>query len=54
MPRSAEAKDEDAVRKGRQIEGWPREAKLGQVRTETMMMKPVAVVAVLASSSQEL
>lgn len=49
MPRQVDANDEDAVRKGRQIEGWLREAGLGQVRTETRMMKPVAVVAVLAS-----
>jgi SAM-dependent methyltransferase len=49
MPRHVGAKDEDAVRKGRQIEDWLREAGLGQVRTETKMMKPVAVVAVLAS-----
>jgi 2-polyprenyl-3-methyl-5-hydroxy-6-metoxy-1,4-benzoquinol methylase len=49
MPRHAGAKDEDAVRKGMQIEDWLREAGLGQVRTEIKIMKPVAVVAVLAS-----
>jgi SAM-dependent methyltransferase len=47
MPRHAGARDEDAVRKGKQIEDLLREAGLGQVRTETRMMKPVAVVAVL-------
>lgn len=49
MPRNAGARDEDAAQKGMQIEGWLREAGFRQVRTETKMMKPVAVVAVLAS-----
>jgi SAM-dependent methyltransferase len=48
MPRQAGAKDEDAAQKGRQIEGWLRKAEFRQVRTETKIMKPVAVVAVLA------
>jgi SAM-dependent methyltransferase len=51
MPRHAGAKDDDAVQKGRQIEECLREAGFGQVRTETRTMKPVAVVAVLASRS---
>jgi SAM-dependent methyltransferase len=51
MPRHAGAKDEDAVRKGRQIEEWLREAGFGDVRTETRMMKPVAIVAVLAGGN---
>jgi SAM-dependent methyltransferase len=51
MPRHAGAKDEDAVQKGRQIEDWLREAGFWQIKTETRMMKPVAVVAVLAGSS---
>jgi trans-aconitate methyltransferase len=49
MPRKIGAKDEDAVRKGSQIEDWLREAGCIQVRTEIRMMKPVAVIAVLAS-----
>jgi SAM-dependent methyltransferase len=49
MPRQAGAKDEDAAQKGRQIENWLREAEFQRLRTETKMMKPVAVVAVLAS-----
>jgi len=48
MPRHAGAKDEDAVKKGRQIEAHLREAGFGEVRTQTRMMKPVAV-AMLAS-----
>jgi cyclopropane fatty-acyl-phospholipid synthase-like methyltransferase len=51
MPRHAGAKDEDAVQKGKQIEGWLRDAGFGQVTTQTRMMKPVAVVAMLASLS---
>ncbi len=51
MPRHVGAKDEDAVRKGRQIEDWLREAGFEQVRTQTRMMKPVAVVAVLSGVS---
>lgn len=49
MPRNAGAKDQDAVQKGKQIENWLREAGFWQIRTETRRMKPVAVVAVLAS-----
>ena len=48
MPRHAGAKDQDAVEKGRQIEGQLREAGFAEARTETKMMMPVAVVAVLA------
>jgi hypothetical protein len=51
MPRHGGAKDEDAVRKGRQIEDWLCEAGFAQVRTEARMMRPVAVVAVGASLS---
>jgi len=51
MPRQAQAKDEDAVHKGRQIEAWLREAGFGHVTTQTKPMKPVAVVAVLASGT---
>jgi SAM-dependent methyltransferase len=51
MPRHAGAKDEDAVRKGGQIEAWLREAEFRQVTMQTRMMKPVAAVAVLASMS---
>jgi cyclopropane fatty-acyl-phospholipid synthase-like methyltransferase len=51
MPRHAGAKDDDAIRKGGQIEDWLREAGFKQVRTRNRMMKPVAVVAVLASMS---
>jgi len=49
MPRDAGAKDEDAVQKGKQIENWLCEAGFRQMRTQTKRMKPVAVVAVLAS-----
>jgi SAM-dependent methyltransferase len=49
MPRQTGAKDEDAVQKGRQIEDWLRAAEFRQVRTETRIMKPVTVVAVLAT-----
>jgi cyclopropane fatty-acyl-phospholipid synthase-like methyltransferase len=52
MPRNAGATDEDAVQKGKQIENWLREAGFRQMRTQTRTMKPVAVVAVLASMSQ--
>ena len=48
MPRHAGAKNEDAVEKGRQIEAQLGEAGFREVRTETKMMKPVAVVGVLA------
>lgn len=51
MPRHSGAKDEDAIRKGRQIEDWLGQARFGKVRTRSRMMKPVAVVAVLASVS---
>lgn len=52
MPRHSGAKDEDAVRKGREIEKWLREAGgFGQIRTQSRMMKPVAVVALLASAN---
>jgi cyclopropane fatty-acyl-phospholipid synthase-like methyltransferase len=51
MPRHAGAKDQDAVQKGRQIENWLRAAGFRQVKAQTKMMKPVAVVAVLASVS---
>jgi hypothetical protein len=46
MPRHVGAKDEDAVRKGGQIEDWLREAGFEQVRTQTRMMKPVAALIV--------
>lgn len=49
MPRNKGAKDEDAIRKGAQIEGWLREGGFEQVRTQIRRMKPVAVVAVLAT-----
>ena len=49
MPRHLGAKDEDAVAKGKQIENWLREAGFWKIRTQTKMMKPVAVVAVIAS-----
>jgi hypothetical protein len=49
MPRHSGPKDEDAFANGKQIAGWLREAGFGKVRTETKMMKPVAVVAVVAS-----
>jgi len=49
MPRNAGAKDEDAIQKGKQIENWLREAGFKQIKTETRRMKPVAVVAVIAS-----
>jgi|SRR5579863_261612 len=49
MPRHAGAKDEDAVQKSRQIEAWLREAGFGLLTAQTKVMKPVAVVAVLAS-----
>ena len=48
MPRHAGAKDEDAIEKGRQIEAQLREAGFNEVRMETKLRKPVAVVAVLA------
>lgn len=48
-PRQPGAKNEDAVRKGSEIETWLREAGFGVVTTQNKMMKPVAVVAVLAS-----
>jgi SAM-dependent methyltransferase len=51
MPRHVGAKDEDAVRKGGQIEAWLREAEFRQVTMQTRMMKPVAAVAVMASMS---
>jgi SAM-dependent methyltransferase len=51
MPRHAVATDDDALRKGGQIEGWLREAGFEQVRMQTRRMRPVAVVAVLASAS---
>ena len=49
MPRHWGAKDEDALAKSEQIAGWLREAGFSRVRTETKRMKPVAVVAVVAS-----
>ena len=51
MPRNAGAKDEDAVEKGKQFESRLREAGFRQIRTEMRKMKPVAVVALLASLS---
>ena len=51
MPRDPGASDEDAVQKGKQIENWLREAGFRQMRTQTRRMKPVAVVAVIASLS---
>jgi SAM-dependent methyltransferase len=51
MPRHAGAKDEDAVRKGGQIEDWLRETGFEHVRTETRLIKLVTVVAVLATLS---
>jgi len=50
MPRHPGAKDEDAVRKGMQIEAWLREAGFGVLTTQTKMMRPVAVVVVLAKA----
>ena len=49
MPRNRGATNEDAFAKGKQIEGWLREAGFVQIDTQTKMMKPVAVVAVVAS-----
>jgi len=49
MPRHWGAKDEDALAKGKQIENWLREAGFWKIKTQTKMMKPVAVVAVIAS-----
>lgn len=49
MPRHLGAKDEDTVVKGKQIENWLREAGLWKIKTQTKMMKPVAVVAVIAN-----
>lgn len=48
MPRQPGAKDEDAFQKGMEIESWVREAGFEVVTMQTKMMKPVAVVAVLA------
>jgi SAM-dependent methyltransferase len=47
MPRHRGASDDDAFVKARQIENWQREAGFGQVGTQSKMMKPVAVVAVV-------
>jgi SAM-dependent methyltransferase len=49
MPRHWGAKDEDAVAKGKQIETWQREPGFWKIRTQTRIMKPVAVVAVIAT-----
>ena len=49
MPRQPRAKHEDAAQKGAEIEAWVREAGFRAVTKQTKMMKPVAVVAVLAS-----
>ena len=51
MPRHSGATNEDAIAKGKQIENWLLEAGFGQVKTHTKMMKPVAVVAVVARLS---
>jgi len=51
MPRHGAARDEDAVRKGRQVENYLRDAELAQITTHTKMMKPVTPVALLASAS---
>jgi cyclopropane fatty-acyl-phospholipid synthase-like methyltransferase len=48
MPRHRGATNEDAFAKGKQIETWLREAGFAQIDTQTKMMKPVAVVAVVA------
>jgi len=48
MPRHMGATDSDAFAKGKQIEGWLREAGFSHIRTESKMMKPVAAVAVTA------
>jgi len=48
MPRKIGATDEDAVRKGRQIEDWLCQSGFIQIRTEMRTMKPVSVIAVLA------
>lgn len=52
MPRQPGAKDEHAFQKGTEIEAWVREAGFEIVTMKTKVMKPVAVVAVVASSSQ--
>ena len=52
MPRHSGATNEDAIAKGKQIENWLLEAGFGQVKTHLKMMKPVAVVAVVARLSE--
>ena len=52
MPRHSGATNEDAVAKGKQIENWLLEVGFGQVKTHIKMMKPVAVVAVVARFSE--
>lgn len=48
MPRHVGANDQDATAKGREIEGWLRQAGFSQIVAETKQMKPVSVVAVIA------
>jgi len=48
MPRFPGAKDEDAVRKAKEVENWLRESGFEQARTQIKPMKPVAVVAIMA------
>ena len=49
MPRHRGATNEDAARKGAQIEKWMRDAGFEQVKTQTRVMKPVAAVAAMGS-----
>ena len=51
MPRRCAARDEDAVRKGRQVENYLRQAGFAQITTNTRMMKPVVPVAQLAGAN---
>jgi SAM-dependent methyltransferase len=48
MPRHRGATNEDAHAKAKQIASWLREAGFLRIETQTKLMKPVAVVAVVA------
>jgi SAM-dependent methyltransferase len=51
MPRNPGATDEDSAKSAVQIAAWLREAGFTTITTETKRMKPVPVVAVMASLS---